>query len=55
MKFTFSWKDPEWEGAVRIPDAEYEKLHRLGLGEYIIVDVDTDAGTVTVREKPRKK
>ena len=64
MKYRMQWKDPDiyvraqdgQEGIISdgiVSDEDYAKMRELGIGEYIIIDVDTDAMTATV--KPRKR
>lgn len=53
-KFVYQWKDPDYSDGERcddhIPTKEEQKIIRkLGIGEYLVVDIDTDLGLATVR------
>lgn len=63
-KFTFQWKDPDFcdvksgKNPTRLlndsdeeearTDAMFTLLHNLGIDEYVVVEVDTDAMTTRV-------
>ena len=49
-KYTFQWKDPEFYETCEedVSDEDWNKMFKLGIGEYIVVEVDTDAGTAKV-------
>jgi hypothetical protein len=52
-KYEFQWKDPDYYDAHvcengHFTDEEYKELRKLGIGEYLCVKVDTEAGTVEV-------
>lgn len=56
-KYTFQWKDPSYydgdpafEGSKSIAHEEWDKFRKLGIGEYLLVEVDTDAMTVEVKK-----
>lgn len=48
------WKDPDWSDGLReqvgrdIPDELWEQLSGLGLGEYLDIEVDTEANTAKI-------
>lgn len=57
-KYLFQWKDPDFydnerhfrkeRGLPEISEEEWRALTKLGIGEYLRVEVDTDAGLVKV-------
>lgn len=59
-KYLLQWKDPDFVDAKSgepvcdiVHNKEYQKLRELGIGEYLIVEFDTDAMTTSVVSRRR--
>lgn len=53
-KFTFQWKDPDYSDPdLALSEKEHAKLRKLGAGEYLVVEFDTDNMTAKVKGRNR--